>query len=338
MALSDDQRAMLQLLLERGQSYDDLAELLGIERAEVRRRARAAMTELGGRDPDEDIALTDYLLGEADPIARADVVRQLGSDPESLGLARELSAKLQLVAPDADLPELPKGKGPSTGPPKITGEGGGSTGPLRNVSQKQARIWAALAAGAVLLVVVVLAIAGVFGGDDEPSDPAAATTAETTPGETEAGTPIVLEPQQRGSDAAGLATLGFSGDSDQPAMDLQLEGLPPAPKDQAYILWFLTDDENGFPLPAPLPVAEDGSFSERFALAEVLLAILGATKQLDVGLVDLKDLQTDLTTAVEGGQDTLPYQGESILRGELPEVQGGGGAQGGGDAQGDAGQ
>ena len=42
---------MLQLLLERGQSYADLASLLGVDEAEVRARARATLTELAGADP-----------------------------------------------------------------------------------------------------------------------------------------------------------------------------------------------------------------------------------------------------------------------------------------------
>src|SRR6476661_1373333 len=73
VALTDEQRAMLQLLLEGGQSYDDISSLLGITPDEVRSRARAALTEIGGADPDSQVALSDYLLGQADPIGRADV-------------------------------------------------------------------------------------------------------------------------------------------------------------------------------------------------------------------------------------------------------------------------
>ena len=87
MALSADQQAMLQLLLERGQSYTDLGSLLGAEEAEVRSRARAALTELAGADPDRNVGLTDYLLGQADPIGRADAVRHLKDDPADLELA-----------------------------------------------------------------------------------------------------------------------------------------------------------------------------------------------------------------------------------------------------------
>jgi len=51
MAPRPDQRVMLQLLVERGQSYADLAHTLGVSEAEVRRRAHAALDELAGPEP-----------------------------------------------------------------------------------------------------------------------------------------------------------------------------------------------------------------------------------------------------------------------------------------------
>src|SRR5688572_2267706 len=111
MPLKADQRAMLQLLLERGQSYDDLASVLGVSSDEVRARAREALRELGGADPDAEVGLTDYLLGQADPIGRADAVRHIQSDPETAALAEKIAAQLQLLAPDAELPDLPRAKG-----------------------------------------------------------------------------------------------------------------------------------------------------------------------------------------------------------------------------------
>src|SRR5262245_54782355 len=101
---------MLQLLLERGQSYEDIASLLGGSRDDVRRKARSALEELGGADPDSEVGLTDYLLGQADPIGRADGVRHLQSDPDALSLAEEIEAKLRLIAPEAEMPDLPQPK------------------------------------------------------------------------------------------------------------------------------------------------------------------------------------------------------------------------------------
>src|SRR5436305_1055379 len=107
MSLSDDQRAMLQLLLERGQSYDDIASLLGLGVDDVRGRARSALTEIGGSDPDREVGLTDYLLGQADPIGRADVARHLQNDGDSHELAEKLVTQLRMIAPKGELPQLP---------------------------------------------------------------------------------------------------------------------------------------------------------------------------------------------------------------------------------------
>ena len=111
MAVTDEQRAMLQLLLEGGQGYEDIGSLLGIAPDEVRSRARSALTEIGGADPDAQVGLSDYLLGQADPIGRADAVRHLQSDPETNALAQRLVQNLRLLAPRAELPEIPEPRG-----------------------------------------------------------------------------------------------------------------------------------------------------------------------------------------------------------------------------------
>src|ERR671937_260498 len=107
MPLSADQRALLGLLLERDQSYADISGLLGISRDEVRFRARAALAALGVEDPDRNVGLTDYLLGQADPIGRADAVRHLREDPADRALAERVLASLVELAPGAELPRLP---------------------------------------------------------------------------------------------------------------------------------------------------------------------------------------------------------------------------------------
>src|SRR6266496_1319048 len=101
---------MLQLLLEGGQGYEDIGSLLGIGPDEVRSRARSALTEIGGADPDAQVGLSDYLLGHADPIGRADAVRQLQNDPDANALAQRLVQNLRLLAPRAQLPNIPDTK------------------------------------------------------------------------------------------------------------------------------------------------------------------------------------------------------------------------------------
>jgi hypothetical protein len=205
MALAADQQAMLQLLLERGQSYADLGSVLGMDEAGVRSRAREALTELAGVDPDRNVGLTDYLLGQADPIGRADAVRHLKDHPADLELATELSQKLRLVAPQADLPRLPgeerrprprrtsggptsrlpiprrlrggRGAGDPAGAPATAGAGTALT-------RRQTRLIVVLGCAAVLVVVAVLAVTGTFKGGD--STAATTTTSATTqPGQAE---------------------------------------------------------------------------------------------------------------------------------------------------------
>jgi hypothetical protein len=224
MPLSADQKAMLQLLLERGQSYDDLASILGVEPDEVRARARAALRELAGTDPDRKVALTDYLLGQADPIDRADVVRHLKDDPQDLELVTELAQKLRLVAPDAELPRLPgeerqprprrasrervpgplqKLIPPRRGPPPEEGE----PRPRRTtLTRRQTQGIVVLGCAAVLVAVGALAIAGVFNGSSADS----ATTTSTTTSPEVAGRPPgfplgVVKPTASGSYEQSIA-------------------------------------------------------------------------------------------------------------------------------------
>jgi hypothetical protein len=144
------------------------------------------------------VGLTDYLLGQADPIGRADAVRHLKDDPEDLSLATELSQKLLLLAPEADLPRLPgeerrprvgRRTGPSTGRgsilerlrgPRKAGEAGRMT-----LTRHQTRLVVGLVCAAVLVVVAVLAATGTFKGGDSNAATATTTSAASTRGQAE---------------------------------------------------------------------------------------------------------------------------------------------------------
>ncbi len=85
--LPADQKAVLQLLLKQGRSYEDIAGLLRLERRAVRERALGALHSLGaaaGADlpPDREDQVADHLLGQQDP-AQQDATRDFlaGSAP-----------------------------------------------------------------------------------------------------------------------------------------------------------------------------------------------------------------------------------------------------------------
>ena len=67
--LPAEQKAILELVLQRHQSYDDLASMLGMPTPRVRQLAREALTDLSPRsasrvDMDWRGQVADYLLGQ----------------------------------------------------------------------------------------------------------------------------------------------------------------------------------------------------------------------------------------------------------------------------------
>lgn len=100
---------MLQLLLEGGERYEDLAALLGVPIEEVRSRAAAALQELAANGLEDAGQTADFLLGQAGPEAIAATEAHLAGDADQLAVVRRLHARLRLLYPAAGLPSLPAG-------------------------------------------------------------------------------------------------------------------------------------------------------------------------------------------------------------------------------------
>lgn len=364
MPLTDEQRSMVQLLLG-GQSYSDIAALLGIGEDEVRSRARAALTEMGGGDPDAQVALSDFLLGQADPIGRTDAVRHLQADPEANALASRLVPQLRLLVPGADLPEIPAPKGgrratpappPSTpaaptpaqapggappptpaappAPPPPGGESlasrvsGRVSGALSSTGdpKRRSQVLAGIAALGLLIVVGVLAITGVFGGGDDDGS-GVDEQAATTPSDQDLII-VDLAPLGPQADASGQAV--FAQAEDQPLLQINLSGLQPAGEGDNYIVWLFNSPQIAFPL-ARDQVGENGSLTGAAPIPQEILPLLPQFGCVDVSLASNEETQAALQQAVDG--QTLPsHSGESVLRGQIPtqpgeEVPSGAGAE-----------
>jgi Sigma-70, region 4 len=236
VALTDEQRTMLQLLLEGGQSYEDIGSLLGISTEDVRSRARAALQEIGGADPDAQVGLSDYLLGQADPIGRADAVRHLQSDPEANALAQRLVQNLRLLAPKAELPEIPEPRGgrraappptpaqapPATPPaptapapqrPGLAHRVAGAFSGLGGLSGKRRTQFVVGVAAALALVIVVIVVA-TSGGNGGETTIEVANGTRTVSSDCE---PVDSTPaQQAGVPTIKLLATGAAADADCP--------------------------------------------------------------------------------------------------------------------------
>lgn len=324
MALSEDSRSLLQLLLARGKSYADIADLLGVSESQVRRRAHSALTEINGSDPDRYADITDYLLGQADPIARAETAKALRDNPEALETATDLSDQLRLLVPGAELPKLEATAGTlSSGSGRRSGAGGSrkrksaresksSSGFFSSLSMPQRRLLAILVLAAVLVVGVIAVL--VFAGSDDGGD---------GNGEQPAPTTAVLRSVD-GETGRGVVQFGFSGTDF--AADLQFNGLEPSEQGQSYTLW-LFGSGGSFPI-NQARVNNSGAITGQVIINQAILCLIASDffTEMRLSRVNNDEMTRTIDEAVEnggGGQaDSLPeFVGDTVLDGAISMPQ-----------------
>jgi hypothetical protein len=108
-SLPADQRAVIQLVLQQGRRYDDIAAMLSVDRAGVRQRALDAFDALGPANSipaPQRALLTDYLLGQL-PGRVADLVHDaIADDPAQRAWLRVVASEVGGLA-TAGLPAIP---------------------------------------------------------------------------------------------------------------------------------------------------------------------------------------------------------------------------------------
>ncbi len=108
-SLPADQRAVLQLVLQRGRSYDEIARLLSIDRSAVRQRAVSALEALGpqtGLEGERREVITDYLLGQLGSGAASAAQDAIAAAPGERAWARVVASELNPLA-SSPLPAVP---------------------------------------------------------------------------------------------------------------------------------------------------------------------------------------------------------------------------------------
>lgn len=114
--LPADQRAIIELLLKRGRSYDALSDMLDMPASRVRELAREALTELAPRsadrvDPDWKAQVADYALGQqSGPEETATQGHLKRSEPARAWLLSLMDSLDQLYTAGTR-PELPSADG-----------------------------------------------------------------------------------------------------------------------------------------------------------------------------------------------------------------------------------
>ncbi len=322
MGLSDDQRAMLRMVAQRGeQGYEDIAALMGISVDEVRSRVAVALAEL---DAEGALQTESKQAAEAPPSAEpapavADSTAGAGEPASAAAEPQEPAAAGQPREPAANAgAEPPEPKPAGARRPSVPAGGV----KLPSGPGMRAAIGAAVAI--IALVAVILIVTG--GGDDEESGTTTAAGA-TTAGETTAGgagggkgeaaanelTKATLTAVDGGK-GKGVAIFGRVKKS--LALEFAAQGLEPTGKGEAYTIWLSKNPQKMLPLASTK--APRGRIAAKFEVPVEVLAYLADETFTDLVLTRTADAQLTASLKAAAQEKTTPdYTGSEVLRGEV---------------------
>ncbi len=293
MALTDDQKAMLRLLAQREEGYEDMAALMGISVEELRARVKEALSEV-----EEPVA-------PAQPPAPATPPSPAPPPPP---VAQPPAAEPQAVEPV-----------PAPAPPASATHPGQAARPspfarLRGSKDRGALIGMGAGAIVVLILVVVLIVGG--GGGSSSSTTASSGGTSLTAAEESKLTQAILEPAD-GGDASGRALFGRYKKS--VLLQVEAEGLEPSPPGETYTIWLYRSPKLVLRIGAvPVDEQDEGKLAVQLPIPTQVLSYVagGAFDQVDVSLTSNAAYKAVLAKA-KAERRLPPYTGESVLRGEI---------------------
>ncbi|MDX6720176.1 MAG: hypothetical protein QOJ63_2430 [Solirubrobacteraceae bacterium] len=270
-SLSEPQRAILQLLLKQGRSYEQISTLLKSDATAVQARAHEAVAALGPQTPDVGAdrrrEVADYLLGQQTAAQRAATREYLEDSPDGRAWARAVATELAPLAGDAapDIPADPPAK-VDQAPAKVD-QAPAEVDPASEPPDPRAARHAEVQRGSLLgtrIIFVALGLLvalgvilafGILPGDDKK--PTTATVTRTAPKAAADEKPqviaqAVLRPPS-GSSAGASAPTAIVRYASTNRFNLLIAAkkLTPARKGTAYGVWLYTSPSDalfvGFP-------------------------------------------------------------------------------------------
>jgi hypothetical protein len=244
--LPADRRAVLQLLLKQGKSYDDLAGLLRIESRTVRERARDALDRLGPESAELDMAeqdeIADYLLGQQSASERASTRELLETSAPGRAWARVVSGELRPLAGDA-LPEIPAERAEVD----EAFDALDARKAARDRQAKSSRLGGVLLLAAIGVAIAFLIVFVISGGDDDGGDTASTGTTSTAQTTTGSGGQQVLgqvnlNPVEGSPSKKAIAAVTLVAQGDATGIVFQGQDIPPNQKGDVYALWVISSD------------------------------------------------------------------------------------------------
>jgi len=319
--LSAEQRAIIELVLKQGQSYEQLGEMLGMPTARVRELAREALVRLSpvsaaGVEGDWRGQLGDYLLNQqAGPESTA-TRGHLRRSEAARGWARSVLDSLEQFYDEKQLPTIPAGEpGAEAGSAPKPGEPGekrdrarakpaGELSPAaREVVRRRRLLGLGTAAALMLAIAVLVWPIGLLGGDDDAASDATSepdTTTATPAADEQARLvgqlPLAPVGDLEGSeDAQGIAAI-----TDRSQVIVQAR-LPNNRRNEAYQVWLYNSDKDAVSLGAQV-ADQQGNFQGVGPLPENFE---------DYRFIDVSREPVRGPTA---------HSGDSVLRGDIADI------------------
>lgn len=299
MGLTDDQKAMLRLLAQREEGYDDMAALMGISVEEVRERVKEALAEV--EEPPAP---------EPEPEVPAAPAPPPPPVPEPPAAAEPPPAPAEQPVPASPAATVPPVQ------PAATRKRSAQIPSLKVPKDRGALIGLGAGALVVIALVIVLIVGGDGGGSGSGTTSGEAALAEnaSAAAENKNLTQAILSADD-GSDASGQAIFGRF--KKKVLLQVTGEGLEPSSDGESYAVWLSHSGQAMVPV-GTVKVKDSGQLAARFEVPPTVLVLVarGAFDSIEVTRTSDSQLSAAIAKARKSQKESA-YTGTPVLSGKI---------------------
>jgi Sigma-70, region 4/Anti-sigma-K factor rskA, C-terminal len=297
--LSPEQRAIVELVLRQGKTYNELADMLNLPEARVRELARDALVELApvsvrGVEEDWRGQLADYVLGQQSGPEATATKGHLRRSEAARSWARSLLDSLDQFYENGSVPAIPEGERRPRRAAPAEREPSARSGlaPVGDPVMRR-RLLAAAGALLVLLLVVLVWPVGLLTGDDNSS----------SADQSGAASPSGQSRQTSTNGApAGIAIVVQRNGKKQ--LLVQAANLSPSGQSEGYYVWLYNSPDDAQSL--------GGQVTDR----------QGNYQALGSFPADYQNYKyIDISRQQIGNDPNVKHSGDSVLRGPMPKLR-----------------
>jgi hypothetical protein len=299
--LSPEQRAIVELVLQQGKTYHELAEMLGMPEARVRELARDALVELApvsvrGVEADWRGQLADYVLGQQSGPEATATKGHLRRSEAARSWSRSLLDSLEQLYANGSVPAIPDGeRGRAKRPAAEPSAAPAGARGLTSDPVMRRRLLAGAAAAAVILLAVLVWPVGLLTGDDDKTSSASSDNEASSQAGNQNQPAATTGP-------AGIAIVVDQGGKKQ--LLVQAARLAPSGQNEGYYVWLYNSPSDARSLGGQVTDQQGnyqaiGAFPADYAKYKFI----------------------DVTRQPVGNNPNVKHSGESVLRGPIPKLR-----------------